>query len=252
VDSSAGSHAGGTVMLTLNMSEAVTVTGTPTLMLDTGAVATYSSGSGSSSLNFSYAVTGNQSPHPTVSAVLLNGGSIQNDAGTDANLSLADLGFPLHLRDRAVTSGTSSIADPMIQTGPQIAAPPALSPPGEGISSSTPNGTVDHGTLNGDSCYVPSGADLNVLGFAPDLGAAPVDRTNFPIATPGVDPISLSLLNNYMAAMPSASMFGQGTTGIPDFANFAEFGGNTLAAQLPLPAQHTGDLNQNVIAVPRT
>jgi hypothetical protein len=47
-------------------------------------------------------------------------------------------------------------------------------------------------------------------------------------------------------------MFGQGTTGIPDFANFAEFGGSTLAAQLPLPEQHTGDLNQNVIAVPRT
>ena len=47
---------GKTITLTLDMSEAVTVAGTPTLSLNDGGVATYTGGSGTSALTFSYTV----------------------------------------------------------------------------------------------------------------------------------------------------------------------------------------------------
>ena len=53
--------AGKTVTLTLNLSEAVTVSGgTPTLTLNDGGTATYSGGSGTSALTFSYTVGAGQ------------------------------------------------------------------------------------------------------------------------------------------------------------------------------------------------
>ena len=54
--------AGKTVTLTLTMSEAVTVVrgGTPTLTLNDGGTATYSGGSGTSALTFSYTVAAGQ------------------------------------------------------------------------------------------------------------------------------------------------------------------------------------------------
>ena len=52
--------AGKVLTLTLNMSEAVTVTGTPTLTLNDGGTATYIGGSGTSALTFSYTVGAGQ------------------------------------------------------------------------------------------------------------------------------------------------------------------------------------------------
>ena len=57
---------GNTVTLTLNMSEAVTVNGTPTLTLNDGGTATYTGGSGTNALTFSYTVGATDS---TVSAL---------------------------------------------------------------------------------------------------------------------------------------------------------------------------------------
>ena len=59
--------------LTLNMSEAVTVTGgTPTLTLNDGGTATYTGGSGTNALTFSYTVGAGQNtsrwpPPPSIS-----------------------------------------------------------------------------------------------------------------------------------------------------------------------------------------
>ena len=61
VTGTAGDYNAGKVLtLTLNMSEAVAVTGTPTLTLNDGGTATYSSGSGTSALVFSYTVASGQ------------------------------------------------------------------------------------------------------------------------------------------------------------------------------------------------
>jgi hypothetical protein len=80
--------AGNVVSLTVVFSAAVTVAGTPTLALDDGGTASYQSGSGSTTLVFSYTVAaGQNSPDLTVSSLNLNGGSIKDAAGNAADLS---------------------------------------------------------------------------------------------------------------------------------------------------------------------
>ena len=79
--------------LTLNLSEAVTVAGgTPTLTLNDGGTATYSGGSGTNALTFSYTVgAGQNTPDLTATAVNLNSATITDGAGNAANLSLSGL-----------------------------------------------------------------------------------------------------------------------------------------------------------------
>jgi hypothetical protein len=76
---------GGVVTLTVNFSENVVVTttgGTPTLTLDDGGSATYTGGTGTSALTFSYAVAaGQNSADLNVTALNFNGGSIKDAAG---------------------------------------------------------------------------------------------------------------------------------------------------------------------------
>jgi hypothetical protein len=95
-------NAGNVVTLTLTMSEAVNVNitgGPPTLMLNDGGTATYTGGSGSTALTFSYTVAAGQNTSAlAATAVNLNAATITDGAGNAANLSLSGL----------------------IQTGPQI------------------------------------------------------------------------------------------------------------------------------------
>ena len=82
-------NAGDTVTLTVNLSEAVTVTGgTPTLTLNDGGIATYSGGTGSTTLTFSYTVAAGQNTADlAVTAVTLNGATVKDGAGNAANLT---------------------------------------------------------------------------------------------------------------------------------------------------------------------
>ena len=70
--------------LTANLTQAVTVSGgTPTLVLNDGGIATYSSGSGSKALTFSYTVAAGQNTADlVVTAVKLNGASVGTGAIT--------------------------------------------------------------------------------------------------------------------------------------------------------------------------
>jgi hypothetical protein len=79
---------GKVVTLTVNASEAVTVTGSPTLTLNDGGTATYSGGSGSSALSFTYTVAaGQNTPDLVVTSLNLNGGSLRDAAGNAVTLS---------------------------------------------------------------------------------------------------------------------------------------------------------------------
>jgi len=80
---------GTVVTLTMTMSEAVTVAGgTPTLTLNNGGTATYSGGSGSNALTFSYTVAAGQDTSDlAVTALNLNSSSIKDGAGNAANLA---------------------------------------------------------------------------------------------------------------------------------------------------------------------
>ena len=86
-------NAGNTVTLTLNLSEAVTVAdGTPTLTLNDGGTATYTGGSGTNALTFSYIVGAGQNTSALAAAAInLNSATITDGAGNAANLSLTGL-----------------------------------------------------------------------------------------------------------------------------------------------------------------
>ena len=66
--------------------------GTPTLTLNDGGTATYTGGSGTNALTFSYTVAAGQNTSDlTATAVNLNSATITDGAGNAANLSLAGL-----------------------------------------------------------------------------------------------------------------------------------------------------------------
>jgi DNA/RNA endonuclease YhcR with UshA esterase domain len=81
-------RAGQTVTLTVSLSEAVTVTGKPQLVLNDGGVAKYLSGSGTNALTFSYQVASGQNVADlVVSSFNLNGGSIKAAPGSAHNVA---------------------------------------------------------------------------------------------------------------------------------------------------------------------
>ena len=86
---------GQVITLTLDMTAIVTVTGTPTLTLNDGGTATYTGGSGTTALTFSYTVAAGQSTSAlAITAVNLpNGATIQDDVGTSAVLTGAVTNF---------------------------------------------------------------------------------------------------------------------------------------------------------------
>jgi hypothetical protein len=82
---------GAMIPVLVTFSSAVTVTGTPTLALNSGGTANYASGSGASTLTFTYTVAAGQNSSAldatSTTALSLNGGTI-NSGGTAANLTL--------------------------------------------------------------------------------------------------------------------------------------------------------------------
>ncbi|WP_192244181.1 beta strand repeat-containing protein [Mesorhizobium silamurunense] len=87
--SSGSLNAGDTVTLTVTFSEAVVVAGgAPTLALNSGGTATYLSGSGSSTLTFSYTVAAGQNTSDlAITSLVLNSATITDAAGNNADIS---------------------------------------------------------------------------------------------------------------------------------------------------------------------
>ncbi len=103
--------AGHVVTFTVNLSEAVTVAGgTPTLTLNDGGVATYTGGSGTNALTFSYTVASGQNTAAlAITGVNLNSASVTDGAGNAASLSGAATTFSGLAIDTA-TPTVSSVA----------------------------------------------------------------------------------------------------------------------------------------------
>ncbi|MCX7748345.1 MAG: PA14 domain-containing protein [Clostridia bacterium] len=87
---------GDIIAISVAFNDNVTVTGTPELALNSGAVLNYSSGSGTGTLTFNYTIQeGNYSTdleYTSTDALTLNGGSIKDAAGNDAVLTLPAVG----------------------------------------------------------------------------------------------------------------------------------------------------------------
>ena len=90
---------GANISITVTFNRAVVVTGTPQLALNSGGIATYASGSGSTTLTFNYTVAAGQSSpnldYTSASALSLSGGTIKDQANSsDAVLTLPAPGAP--------------------------------------------------------------------------------------------------------------------------------------------------------------
>ncbi|WP_257253603.1 hypothetical protein, partial [Endozoicomonas sp. SESOKO3] len=84
---------GKVIQLEVSFSEAVDITGTPVLNLDTGGQATYSSGAGTDKLVFSYTVgSGEDSADLDVSSLDLSSGNITDLAGNSVDVSTLPTG----------------------------------------------------------------------------------------------------------------------------------------------------------------
>lgn len=156
---------GGTVTLTLTPSEAVTLMGTPELILNDGtnAVASYDAAeSTATSLAFDYTVAAGQTTAAlAATAVNLNDGTIENGAGTPASLSLAGLtqtGPQIDTTIVAAVAASPSSGDQ--NTGAAITLTLSFS------NSVTVTGTPLLTLNDGGTAIYKSGSGSNTLVFA--------------------------------------------------------------------------------------
>ena len=160
--------AGNTITFTLKMSEAVTVTGTPTLTLNDGGTATYSGGSGSNGLTFSYTVAATDS---AVSALAItqanepNGVTITDATGNAANLLGAATTFSgLQIQPPAAPTVSSLVESPAsgdLSGGKSVTLTLNLSE-AVTVAGGTPTLTLNDG---GTATYV-AGSGTNALTFS--------------------------------------------------------------------------------------
>ena len=157
------------------MNEAVTVTGTPTLTLNDGGTATYTGGSGTNALTFSYTVGGRptaRSRRLRLRRSISNGATIKDGAGNAANLSGALTTFP-DLADRsadAVGPTPSSIVESPstgdLNAGNTVTLTLNLSE-AVTVAGGTPTLTLNDG---GTATYT-GGSGTNALTFSYTVGA---------------------------------------------------------------------------------
>jgi cyclophilin family peptidyl-prolyl cis-trans isomerase len=113
--------AGQSISILVTFAESVNVTGTPLLALNDGGVASYVSGSGSTTLTFNYTVGANQNvavlDYASTSALTLNGGTIADAGNTNAVLTLPATGTDgLAAKNIAVGAALADVAVTMTAT----------------------------------------------------------------------------------------------------------------------------------------
>ncbi len=123
------------INITVNFSKTVNVTGTPQLALNSGGTASYTSGTGTSALLFTYTVA---SPDSTAAldasstaALKLNGGTITDASAAAANLTLPTPGTP----------GSLSASETIVINTTQYTLTIAASPSADGTVQASPTST---------------------------------------------------------------------------------------------------------------
>jgi hypothetical protein len=168
---------GKVVTLTVNASEAVTVSGgTPTLTLNNGGTATYTGGSGTSALTFSYTVAaGQDTSDVTVTGVNLNGATVRDGAGNSAVLT----GAVTNPSGTLQIDGTSPTVSSVVASGSGITAGSGSVGVGSVVSLTvnlsetvTVNGGTPTLTLNnGGTATYAGGSGTSTLTFSYTVGA---------------------------------------------------------------------------------
>jgi hypothetical protein len=170
---------GSILHVTVAFSENVAVTGTPQLTLETGAtdaVANYSSGSGTSTLQFVFTVAANHLAPDldcvSSSSLALNGGTIKDGGGNSAVLTLPTPGAAGSLGANrnlllpgpapTVTNVTSPDADGTYGAGDLVTVSVVFSAPV--AVTGTPTLTLETGSVDAGAVYI-TGSGTTVLSF---------------------------------------------------------------------------------------
>ena len=108
-------NTGKVVTITVNFSNTVSVTGVPELLLNDGKVASYVSGSGSQALVFSYTVqAGDSTSDLQVQSLSLNGGTIKDPGGQNADVTHAAADLHLVIDGVAPTVSVAAISTSLL------------------------------------------------------------------------------------------------------------------------------------------
>ncbi len=190
-------NAGKVVTLTVNFSSAVTIdttAGTPMLTLNDGGSATYSGGSGTSAIAFSYTVASGQNTSDlTVSALNLNGATIRDGVGNAADLSGATNYNP---------AGVLQI---------DTAAPAA--PTGLGLDTATDSGAKGDGITNVSQAKIDGTAEAGSTVTLYDTDRTTVLGTGTANATTGAFSITTSALSDGTHSISAKATDAAGNTG---------------------------------------
>ena len=179
---------GETIAVTVVFSEAVLVTGTPQLTLETGStdrVVNYSSGSGTTTLTFTYTVqagdTTGDLDYVSTTALALNGGTIADAATNNATLTLAAPGasgslgankaIVVDTATPSISNVTSTKADGSYTVGETIAVTVLFSEPV--TVTGTPQLTLETGSTDRVVNYT-SGSGTATLTFTYTVQAGDV------------------------------------------------------------------------------
>ena len=144
--------------------------GTPTLTLNDGATATYTGGSGTNALTFSYTVAAGQNVSSlAATAINLNGATVKNGAGTAATFAtlsgLTQVGAQIDTMTPAVTQVVASPGSGTENPGDVVTLTLTMS---EAVTvTGTPTLTLNDG---GTATYT-SGSGTNALTFSYTVGA---------------------------------------------------------------------------------
>ena len=163
---------GNAITLTVDLSKAVTVSGTPTLTLNDGGTATYTGGSGTSALTFKYTVSSTDSFVAALAITqvnLPNGATITDGNGNAPNLSGAVTTFPnLQIDPPSGPTFSSIVESPSsgdLNVGKTVTLTLAMS---ENVTVNTTGGTPTLALNDGTTAsYVSSSgecADLHLHG----------------------------------------------------------------------------------------
>ncbi len=165
VAATAGDYdAGKALTLTLNMSEAVNVTGTPTLTLNDGGTATYTGGTGTSALTFSYTVgAGQNTAGLAVTGITGTIADLAGNALSTANLPETFTGVNIDTTTPSVSSVAATAGD--YDAGKALTLTLNMS---EAVNvTGTPTLTLNDG---GTATYT-GGTGTNALTFSYTVGA---------------------------------------------------------------------------------
>jgi hypothetical protein len=125
---------GAVVPITVRFSTPVVVTGTPQLLLSSGGMATYVSGSETRTLTFNYVVGAGDNAarldEASTTALSVPGGTITNVFGQNGNFASADLTLPVPGTVGSLGANTRIVVDTATTAVPVVVGITALNPPG--------------------------------------------------------------------------------------------------------------------------